>query len=104
MAMLGNKPMSEWIGEYERSHLHPFNRRCHAVGIPMLVVSLIVLIMAFWAPVLFWPAAGLFVLGWVLQFAGHIAERKPPEFFRDWRFLLVGLRWWLAKFVGRTIG
>jgi hypothetical protein len=23
-------------------------------------------------------------------------------FFHDWRFLLVGLRWWLAKIKGRA--
>jgi uncharacterized membrane protein YGL010W len=42
----------------------------------------------------------LFVAGWVLQFIGHLAEGKPPEFFRDWRFLLVGLRWWVSKLRG----
>jgi hypothetical protein len=25
-----------------------------------------------------------------------------PEFFHDWRFLLVGLRWWFAKVRGRA--
>jgi hypothetical protein len=39
----------------------------------------------------------LFIAGWVLQFIGHAVEGKPPEFFSDWRFLFVGLRWWLAK-------
>ena len=48
-----------------------------------------------------WPVA-LFVTGWLLQFAGHAAEGKPPEFFSDWRFLLVGLRWWMAKIRGRA--
>jgi hypothetical protein len=24
-------------------------------------------------------------------------EGRPPEFFKDWRFLLVGLRWRLKK-------
>jgi uncharacterized membrane protein YGL010W len=37
-----------------------------------------------------------------LQFVGHYFEGKPPEFFHDWRFLLVGLRWWLAKIRGRA--
>ena len=39
----------------------------------------------------FWrmPTA-MFLAGWMLQFAGHIVEGKPPEFFKDWRFLLVG--------------
>ena len=45
--------------------------------------------------------ATLFVLGWVLQFVGHAVEGKPPEFFKDPRFLLVGLRWWLAKMRGK---
>ena len=49
-----------------------------------------------------WVAIALFVVGWVLQFVGHIAERKPPEFFKDWRFLFVGLRWWVAKLQGRA--
>ena len=43
-----------------------------------------------------------FVAGWVLQFVGHAFERKPPEFLKDWRFLFVGLRWWLAKLRGRA--
>jgi len=45
---------------------------------------------------------GMFVVGWVLQFVGHAAEGKPPEFFHDWRFLFVGLRWWLAKLRGKA--
>jgi uncharacterized membrane protein YGL010W len=44
----------------------------------------------------------LFVAGWAFQFIGHACERKPPEFFHDWRFLFVGLRWWIAKISGRA--
>ncbi len=40
---------------------------------------------------------GLFIFGWFLQFIGHYFEGKPTEFFKDWRFLLVGFRWWFAK-------
>jgi len=43
----------------------------------------------------------LFVVGWIFQFVGHYYEQKPPEFLRDWRFLFVGLRWWVAKVRGR---
>jgi uncharacterized membrane protein YGL010W len=42
------------------------------------------------------------VLGWTFQFVGHYLEGKPPEFFKDWRFLFVGLRWWVAKLRGRA--
>jgi uncharacterized membrane protein YGL010W len=84
------------------SHQHPVNRACHTLGIPMIVVS-ILLAAAAWAGILDWRVpALLFVAGWVLQFIGHAFERKPPEFFKDWRFLFVGLRWWLAKVRGRA--
>ena len=50
-----------------------------------------------------WQAGvALWVAGWTLQFLGHAVEGKPPEFFRDWRFLFVGLRWWVAKLRGRV--
>jgi uncharacterized membrane protein YGL010W len=45
---------------------------------------------------------GLFVGGWLFQFVGHAVEGKPPEFFHDWRFLFVGVRWWVAKMRGRV--
>jgi hypothetical protein len=28
----------------------------------------------------------------IVQLVGHAIEGKPPELFRDWRFLFVGLR------------
>ena len=46
-------------------------------------------------------AAGLFITGWALQIIGHAIEGKPPEFLSDWRFLLVGTRWWWKKGTGR---
>ena len=50
-----------------------------------------------------WPLpVALFVVGWILQFVGHAYEKKPPEFFKDWRFLFVGLRWWFAKMRGKA--
>ena len=45
---------------------------------------------------------GVFLLGWILQFIGHYFEGEPPEFFKDWRFLFVGLGWWLAKISGKA--
>jgi uncharacterized membrane protein YGL010W len=100
--MLGGKPMNDWIAQYETSHRHPVNRICHTLGIPMIAISLPLFIAGVFAPLALWTAIALFVIGWILQFAGHIAEGKPPEFFKDWRFLFVGLRWWLAKVSGRV--
>ena len=100
--MLGNRPMSEWISQYAQSHQHPMNRLLHTWGIPMIVLSLVLGVAALMAPGLWLPAAALFIVGWLLQFAGHAFEGQPPEFFKDWRFLFVGVRWWMAKMSGRA--
>ena len=92
----------EWIAQYGRSHTHPVNRVLHTVGIPMIALSL-PLFVAAWILGRFWSIPiGLFIVGWVFQFVGHGIEGKPPEFFKDPRFLFVGLRWWLAKVRGRA--
>lgn len=100
--MLGGRPMSEWISRYAESHQHPVNRVCHTVGIPLIALSIPLFIVAIFIDG-FWPLPlALFVVGWAFQFVGHAFEGKSPEFLRDWRFLLVGLRWWLAKIRGRA--
>ncbi len=100
--MLGNKPMDEWVAQYTQSHQHPLNRFCHTIGIPLIALSLPLFVIAIFVQG-FWPVPlVMFVVGWILQFVGHFIERKPPEFFQDWRFLFVGLRWWFAKIRGRA--
>ena len=100
--MLGGKSWDEWIGRYASSHQDPVNRFCHTVGIPLIVLSLPLFVASFWVSRLWVVALALFVVGWVFQFVGHAVEGKPPEFFHDWRFLLVGVRWWVAKMRGRA--
>jgi len=100
--MLGNRSSQEWIAEYAEGHQHPVNRACHTIGIPMIALSIVLLVPALFVAGLWKLSAALFVVGWVLQFIGHGFEGKPPEFFKDWRFLLVGLRWWFAKLAGRA--
>ena len=77
---LGGRPWDEWIAQYGRSHEHPVNRLCHTIGIPLIVISLLVGLVALAVPGLWWIAAALFVSGWILQFVGHAFEGKPPEF------------------------
>jgi uncharacterized membrane protein YGL010W len=100
--MLGGRSWPEWIAQYGQSHQHPVNRLCHTFGIPLIVISLLVLPVTFVVAGFWKVSLALFVLGWALQFLGHAFEGKPPEFFHDWRFLLVGLRWWVAKVRGRV--
>jgi uncharacterized membrane protein YGL010W len=95
--MFFGRSWDEWIARYETSHRDSRNRLCHAFGIPMIVVALVLFAASPLVAGLWLAAAALFVAGWALQFLGHVFEGKPPEFFSDWRFLFVGLRWWLAK-------
>jgi uncharacterized membrane protein YGL010W len=100
--MLGGKSWDEWIKQYSGSHQHPVNRLCHTFGIPLIALSVPLFVAAIFIRGL-WPLPlALFVLGWTVQFIGHAIEGKPPEFLHDWRFLLVGMRWWLAKIRGRA--
>jgi uncharacterized membrane protein YGL010W len=99
--MLGGRSFDDWVAQYEQSHQYPINRTCHTIGIPMIAGSVLLFLAAPFARGLWRVALGLFVLGWGFQFVGHAYEQKPPEFLTDWRFLLVGLRWWIAKVSGR---
>ncbi len=100
--MLGNKTSEQWVTEYSSSHQHPINRFCHTIGIPLIAGSIVLLLVSIFVGGLWKIGVALFVLGWILQFVGHYVEGKPPEFLRDWRFLFVGLRWWVAKVRGRA--
>jgi len=100
--MLGGRPNEQWIAQYASSHTHPFNRICHTLGIPLIVLAIALLAISIFVHPLWMYGLGLFVFGWILQFIGHAFERKEPEFFHDWRFLLVGMRWWWAKMRGRA--
>ena len=91
-----------WITRYAASHQHPVNRACHTIGIPLIVVSLVLFAASLWIGPLWRIAAAAFLMGWIFQFVGHYFEGKPPEFFHDWRFLFVGVRWWVAKMRGRA--
>ena len=100
--MLGNRSWEDWIHQYSASHQHPVNRACHMLGIPMILGSLLCIPLALWNAGWWCLPVTLFATGWVFQFAGHAFERRPPEFLKDWRFLFVGVRWWVAKIAGKA--
>jgi uncharacterized membrane protein YGL010W len=100
--MLGNRTWDEWIAQYSRSHQHPVNRICHTFGIPLIALSIPLFVAAIFVEGFWVLPLVLFSVGWALQFIGHGFEGKAPEFFHDWRFLFVGLRWWVAKVRGRA--
>jgi uncharacterized membrane protein YGL010W len=101
MALFSTRSWEDWVTEYERAHRHPLNRLSHTLGIPIVATSVALAPVSIFVPPLRPVALALFGAGWVLQFTGHAFEGKPPEFFKDWRFLFVGLRWWFMKVLGR---
>jgi uncharacterized membrane protein YGL010W len=101
-AMLGGRTNEQWIAQYSGSHQHPVNRVCHTLGIPAILLSLAMFLGGIFIHRFWIYAFVLFVVGWMLQFIGHAFEGKEPEFFHDWRFLFVGVRWWWAKIHGKA--
>jgi uncharacterized membrane protein YGL010W len=102
--LMGDRTSDQWIAQYASSHQNRWNRACHTLGIPMIAISLFVGAAGF-----IWPGhylkhigLGMFIVGWIFQFIGHAIEQTLPEFFHDPRFLLVGLRWWIAKMRGKA--
>jgi uncharacterized membrane protein YGL010W len=98
--MMGGRTWDDWIDEYSESHQHPMNKLTHQLGIPMIAISILFVIPSVFVGGLWRFALGLFVVGWILQFIGHWFEGKPPEFMKDYRFLFVGMRWWMKKTFG----
>jgi uncharacterized membrane protein YGL010W len=94
---MGGRTWEEWIEDYSQSHQTKINQITHKIGIPLIVVSILLILPSLFFAGLWKIAIGLFVIGWILQFIGHYFEGKPPEFLKDPRFLFVGLRWWFAK-------
>ncbi len=100
--MLGGRSNEQWVAQYSTGHQHPINRFCHTLGIPIILFSLALFLVSIFLRRMWVYAGVLFAIGWILQFIGHAFERKAPEFFHDWRFLLVGVRWWWAKINGKA--
>jgi uncharacterized membrane protein YGL010W len=56
------------------------------------------------SPLPLWQVAlAVFVLAWIGQFLGHLAEGRRPSFFKDLQFLLIGPAW-LTAFIYRKLG
>lgn len=66
------RPLRYILWKWRQRHRHPLNFALHLVGIPMTVAGVIVLFALPWDE-WYW-GAGLFVLGYLLQYAGHCIE------------------------------
>jgi len=95
--MMGGRSWDDWIEEYSESHRNKINQITHKIGIPLIALSIVSVPFFLIFDGLWKISLAIFVIGWILQFIGHYFEGKPPEFFKDYRFLFVGLRWWIRK-------
>ncbi|MBI3406362.1 MAG: DUF962 domain-containing protein [Acidobacteria bacterium] len=84
--------ISESMGKYEHEHHNGWNRAMHAIGIPLIFVSLALLVMMQWK----WGGIA-FVGGWAMLFIGHRIEGNNPAFFQGPIYFLVGPLWVLKE-------
>jgi len=98
--MMGGRSWDDWIEEYSESHQNKINEIAHKIGIPLIALSILSIPLVLFFEDLWKASVAAFVVGWLFQFIGHFFEGKPPEFFKDYRFLFVGLRWWFKKTFG----
>jgi hypothetical protein len=100
--MLGGRSHSALMAQFVDAHQNAWNRRLHLVGIPTLVASGLLWVLAVIVPGLWvWPAVPM-PLGFGCQFLGHAIEGNRPEVFSDWRFFFIGLEWWCDLVRGRV--
>jgi uncharacterized membrane protein YGL010W len=143
-----SRSLRSHFDDYAAFHKTAGNKACHALGIPIIVLSSLALLaqvplfavfgfsvtlaevsIAFFTVYYLtldralggfmlaayvaldavgrllspWPAAALFVVGWILQGIGHyVYEKNSPAFFRNFVHLAVGQLWILAKATRRA--
>lgn len=61
-----------------------------AAGMLVMASAMLLLLAALPAGAVLPVSAGIFVVAWIGQFAGHHIEGKKPSFLEDIRFLLIG--------------
>lgn len=69
---LERRPLRRLLANWRERHQYPFNFAVHLIGIPMTVVGVVVLFSLAWEQ-WYW-GVGLFVLGYLLQWVGHLIE------------------------------
>jgi uncharacterized membrane protein YGL010W len=100
--MLGGRPYDQLMRQYMADHQNPTNKRMHLFGIPTVIVTIVLWLLAPWFDGLWVWALVLTPIGILLQLIGHRFEGKPPSASSDWRFLLIGVAWWFRLIRGKA--
>jgi uncharacterized membrane protein YGL010W len=85
--------------QYDHEHTNPWNRFLHAVGIPIIIAGIVLLVMTHWR-----LGSVLFVGGWIMNFLGHRIEGNKPAFFQGLIYFLMGPLWIAKEFKDAVFG
>ncbi len=80
--------LERYMAQYDHEHTNPWNKILHAVGIPIILAGIVLLVMKHWR-----LGIALFVGGWIMNFLGHRIEGNKPAFFQGLIYFLVGPLW-----------
>jgi len=83
--------LTRYMSQYDHEHTNAWNKLLHGIGIPAILAGIVLLVSTHWR-----IGLALFVVGWILLFAGHRIEGNKPAFFQGVVYLLVGPIW-IAK-------
>ena len=87
------KSLNELFDQYERAHVNKYNRLCHLIGIPLILLSIGMSVVSGINLLNF----SLFFIGWGFQFIGHAIEGTKPEFLKNPIFLVIGVLYFAKK-------
>lgn len=80
--------LDRYMAQYDHEHNNPWNKALHAIGIPIILAGLVLLLLLRWR-----LGLPLFVGGWFLLLLGHRIEGNKPAFFQGVIYFLVGPVW-----------
>jgi len=91
--------LDRYMAQYDHEHTNPWNKALHAIGIPIILAGIVLIILTFWR-----IGLAFFVGGWILLFAGHRIEGNKPAFFQGVVYFLVGPIWVAKEVVEALLG
>jgi uncharacterized membrane protein YGL010W len=91
--------LDRYMAQYDHEHTNPWNKVLHAIGIPIILAGIVLLILTFWRIGLVF-----FVGGWILLFTGHRIEGNKPAFFQGVVYFLVGPIWVAKEVMHALLG
>ena len=89
--------LSEYMARYGHEHTNVWNKVCHGIGIPLVLVGIVLLLMLRWK-----IGLASFFLGSIFLFGGHRIEGNKPALFQGVIYFLVGPLW-LAKEIKEAV-